>query len=68
MKKGKRGKFGKWVKKHKIATVIIGIILLCVLVIAGIFVSIVWGLRGGSVGIVDPDDVDPTADHVQIAQ
>ena len=68
MKKGKRGKFGKWVKKHKIATVIIGIILLCVLVIAGIFVSIVWGLRSGSVGIVDPDDVDPTADQVQIAQ
>lgn len=68
MKKGKRGKFGKWVKKHKIATVIIGIILLCVLVIAGIFVSIVWGLRSGSVGIVDPDDVDPTVDQVQIAQ
>lgn len=68
MKKGKRGKFGKWVKKHKIATVIIGILLLCALVIAGIFVSIVWSLRSGSVGIVDPDDVDPTADQVQIAQ
>lgn len=68
MKKRKKSKFGKWVRKHKAATVIISIILICVLVVVGIFASVVWSLRKGSVGIVNPDDVDPTADQVQIAQ
>lgn len=61
MKKKKKGKFGKWIKKHKIATAIISIILICVLIIAGVIGSILWGLYKDSVGIVDPDDVDPTA-------
>ena len=68
MKKKKKGRFGKWIKKHKIATAIISIILICVLIIAGVIGSILWGLYKDSVGIVDPDDVDPTADQVQIAQ
>ena len=68
MKKKKKGKFGKWIKKHKIATAIISIMLICVLIIAGVIGSILWGLYKDSVGIVDPDDVDPTADQVQIAQ
>ena len=42
MKKKKKGKFGKWIKKHKIATVIISIILICVLIIAGVIGSIFW--------------------------
>ena len=68
MKKKKKGKFGKWIKKHKIATAIISIILICVLIIAGVIGSIFWGLYKDSVDIVAPDDVDPTADQVQIAQ
>lgn len=66
--KRKKKKFSRWVKKHKIATTVISIILICVLIIAGVIGSIFWGLYRDSVGIVDPDDVDPTADQVQIAQ
>ena len=68
MKKKKKGKFGKLIKKHKIATAIISIILICVLIVAGVIGSIFWGLYKDSVDIVAPDDVDPTADQVQIAQ
>lgn len=50
MKKKKKGKFGKWIKKHKIATAIISIILICVLIIAGVIGSILWGLYKDSVG------------------
>ena len=58
----------KWIKKHKVATAVISIILICVLIIAGTVGGVFWGLYKDSVNIVDPDDVDPTADQVQIAQ
>ena len=71
-KKGKKKKkkkgLRKWMKKHKAASVIIILFLICILTIAGLFGSIVWSLNHDSVGIVDPDDVDPTADEVQIAR
>ena len=67
MKKKKKGKFGKWIKKHKIATAIISIILICVLIIAGVIGSILWGLYKDSVGIVDPDDVEMLQDLILAA-
>ncbi len=71
-KKGKKKKkkkgLRKWMKKHKAASAIIILFLICILTVAGLFGSIVWSLNHDSVGIVDPDDVDPTADEVQIAR
>lgn len=71
-KKGKKKKkkkgLRKWMKKHKAASAIIILFLICILTVAGLFGSIVWSLNHDSVGIVDPDDVDPTVDEVQIAR
>ena len=53
-------------KKHKAASFIICLLLVCLLVVGGTVGSILWGLYGDSVGIVDPEDVDPTAKDVQI--
>ena len=47
----KRGPL-KWMKKHKIATAVISIILICVLIIAGTVGSVLWGLYKDSVDIV----------------
>ena len=55
-------------KKHKAASFIICLLLVCLLVVGGTVGSILWGLYGDSVGIVDPEDVDPTAKDVQIAR
>ena len=72
-KKGKRKRkkkksLWKLMKKHKAASFIICLLLVCLLVVGGTVGSILWGLYGDSVGIVDPEDVDPTAKDVQIAR
>ena len=51
----------KLMKKHKAASAVIIIFLVLLLTVGGIIGSILWGLYGDSVGIVDPEDVDPTA-------
>ena len=55
-------------KKHKAASAVIIIFLVLLLTVGGIIGSILWGLYGDSVGIVDPEDVDPTASEVKIAR
>lgn len=58
----------KWMKKHKAASVIIILFLVCILTVGGVLGSIIWNLNHNSIGIVDPDDVDPTAKEVKIAR
>lgn len=58
----------KWMKKHKAASVIIFLFLVCILTVGGVLGSIIWNLNHNSIGIVDPDDVDPTAKEVKIAR
>lgn len=69
-KKRKKKKKSLWklMKKHKAASFIICLLIVCLLVVGGTVGSILWGLYGDSVGIVDPEDVDPTAKDVQIAR
>lgn len=67
-KKKKKKGLRRWIKKHKAASFVIGLFLLCILTAAGVIGSIAWGLYHNSIGIVDADDVDPTADNVKIAR
>ena len=66
-KKKKKG-LAHLIKQHKAASFVVGLFLICILVTGGIIGSLAWGLYHNSIGIVDPDSVDPTADKVQIAQ
>ena len=69
-KKRKRKKkgLGHLIRKHKAASVVIGLFLACILVVGGVIGTIAWNLYHDSIGVVDADDVDPTADEVQIAR
>ena len=69
-KRRKKKKKGLWhlIRKHKAASVVIGLFLVCILVVGGVIGTIAWNLYHDSIGIVDADDVDPTADEVQIAR
>ncbi len=69
-KRRKKKKKGLWhlIKKHKAASAVIGLFLVCILVVGGVIGTIAWNLYHDSIGIVDADDVDPTADEVQIAR
>lgn len=67
-KKKKKKSLWKLMKKHKAATIVICLFLVCVLTVGGVIGSIMWGLYGDSVGIVEPDEVDPKAKDVQIAR
>lgn len=66
--KKKKKSPGSWIKKHKVASAVIAVFLICFLIIAWVIGSLVWGIYHNSIGIVDPDDVDPTSDQVQIAR
>ena len=66
-RKKKKG-LGYLIRKHKAASFVIGLFLVCILVVGGIVGSLVWNLYHDSIGVVDPEDVDPTADKVQIAR
>ena len=69
-KRRKKKKKGLWhlIRKHKAASVVIGLFLACILVVGGVIGTIAWNLYHDSIGVVDADDVDPTADEVQIAR
>ena len=69
-KRRRKKKKGLWnlIKKHKAASAVIALFLVCIIVVAGVIGTIAWNLYHDSIGIVDPDDVDPTADKVQIAR
>lgn len=58
----------KLIRKHKAASAVIFLFLICILVMGGIIGSIAWNLYHDSIGIVDADKVDPNADEVQIAR
>ena len=58
----------KWMKKHKAASAVIILFLVCILSVTGLFGSVIWNLNHNSIGIVDPGDVDPTAEEVKIAR
>lgn len=64
----KKRKLWKLIKQHKAATIVIALFLVCILVVGGVIGMIAWNLYHDSIGIVDADDVDPTADEVQIAR
>lgn len=64
----KKRKLWKLIKQHKAATIVISLFLVCILVVGGVIGTIAWNLYHDSIGIVDADDVDPTADEVQIAR
>ena len=66
-RKKKKG-LGYLIRKHKAASFVIGLFLVCILVVGGIVGSLAWNLYHDSIGVVDPEDVDPTADKVQIAR
>ena len=66
-RKKKKG-LGYLIRKHKAASFVIGLFLVCILVVGGIAGSLAWNLYHDSIGVVDPEDVDPTADKVQIAR
>ena len=66
--KKKKKSPGNWIKRHKVASAVIAVFLVCFLIIAWVIGALVWGIYHNSIGIVDPDDVDPTADQVQIAR
>ena len=66
-RKKKRG-LGAWIRKHKAASVVIGLFIVCIVTVGGVIGSLAWNLYHDSVGIVDADDVDPTDDQVKIAR
>ena len=66
--KKKKKSPGNWIKRHKVASAVIAVFLVCFLIIAWVIGALVWGIYHNSIGIVDPDDVDPTSDQVQIAR
>ena len=72
MRKAKKKTKGKglwnWMKRHKVISGILCLLILCFLVMAMSLGVLLWNLNKNNVGIVDPDDVDPNADKVQIAR
>lgn len=55
-------------KRHKVVSTILCLLILCFLVMAMSLGVLLWNLNKDNVGIVDADDVDPNADEVQIAR
>nr|WP_296265127.1 LCP family protein [uncultured Merdimonas sp.] len=69
VKKKTKGKgLWNWMKRHKVISGILCLLILCFLVMAMSLGVLLWNLNKNNVGIVDPDDVDPNADKVQIAR
>lgn len=62
-KKGEKKK-----KKRSKLRIVIIILVVLLLAIAGLCVAIVWQITGSGVDVVDPSEVDPTAEEVQIAK
>lgn len=57
-----------WIKRHKIISGILILLIICFLVMAMTLGALLWNLNKDKVGVVDPDEVDPNADDVQIAR
>lgn len=72
MRRAKRKTKGRglwnWIKRHKIISGILILLIICFLVMAMTLGALLWNLNKDKVGVVDPDDVDPNADDVQIAR
>lgn len=68
VKARKKRSLWKLMKKHKAASAVIILFLVCVLTVVGVILGILWKFNHESIGIVDADFVDPTADEVQIAR
>ena len=64
----KKKKLLKLMKKHKAASVVIILFLVCIITVMGVIGGILWKFYHDSVGIVDGDSVDPTDDAVKIAR
>ena len=64
----KKKGFRNLIRQHKAATAVIALFLICICTVGGIIGAIAWNLYHDSIGIVDADDVDPTADEVKIAR
>lgn len=62
-KKGEKKK-----KKRSKLRIVIIILVVLLLAIVGLCVAIVWQITGSGVDVVDPSEVDPTAEEVQIAK
>lgn len=62
-KKGEKKK-----KKRSKLRIVIIVLVVLLLAIVGLCVAIVWQITGSGVDIVDPSEVDPTAEEVQIAK
>ena len=63
MRKAKTKAKGKglwnWMKRHKVVSTILCLLILCFLVMAMSLGVLLWNLNKDNVGIVDADDVDP---------
>ena len=72
MRRAKRKTKGRglwnWIKRHKIIFGILILLIICFLVMAMTLGALLWNLNKDKVGVVDPDEVDPNADDVQIAR
>ncbi len=72
MRRAKRKTKGRglwnWIKRHKIISGILILLIICFLVMAMTLGALLWNLNKDKVGVVDPDEVDPNADDVQIAR
>lgn len=55
-------------KKHSKLKIAVIVLVVLLLAIVGLCVAIVWQITGSGVDIVDPSEVDPTAEEVQIAK
>ena len=70
MSKSKKGRKSLWkmIKKHKAASAVIALFLICILTVGGIVGALAWGVYHNSIGIVDPRSARLSADEVQIAR
>lgn len=72
MRRAKRKTKGRglwnWIRRHKIISGILILLIICFLVMAMTLGALLWNLNKDKVGVVDPDEVDPNADDVQIAR
>ena len=72
MRRAKRKTKGRglwnWIKRHKIISGILILLIICFLVMAMTLGALLWNLNKDKVGVVDSDEVDPNADDVQIAR
>lgn len=55
----------RFIRRHKIIS---AFLLILILTFVGLFVAIMWTLNKNKVDIVSPDEVDPNADEVKIAE